>query len=209
MWFTLSSLREAIMVNGVIHINHIPAGHVWKTCKTTRISVYLSILPSLPPSYCGLKVDRPSQCGAGAKENEWDAIFSLWQVDRTRARLYIELKGEHVTDGYAGTALSDGLTPPWGYSSSCGSVTVLNRFCSGVCHCVWHWWPIGQTLRELLSRWGVSVRKMLWLYITFHLALKPRPYLCSRSGTHSALSFIYNLLHGKGLWERTRQTVPV
>lgn len=121
----------------------------------------------------------------------------------------VEGKGEHVTDGYAGTALSDGLTPPWGCSSSCGSVTVLNRFCSGVSHCVWHWQLIGQTLCELLSRWGVSVRKMLWLHITFHLALKPRPYLCSRSGTHSALSFIYNLLHSKGLWERTRQTVPV
>lgn len=65
--------------------------------------------------------------------------------------------------------------------------------------------PIGQTVCELLSRWGVSARKMLWLHITFHLANKPRLYLCSCSGGHTTLSFIYHLLHSKGLWERTRQ----
>ncbi len=119
MWFTVSSPREATMANGVIYVSHIAAGHVWKTCTTTRIAV--SILPSPPLSYCGLKVDR--RTSAELERRKMNMLLFLdplaggqkWSTSIYRA----EENGEDVRVGFAGTArqgdaLSDGLWPrPW------------------------------------------------------------------------------------------------
>lgn len=97
------------------------------------------------------------------------------------------------------------LTPPLVHSISYVSVTALKRFSSGVCHRVWHWWLVGGRLgRRCVNYWadGEFLQgKCRGFHITFHLANKPRLYVCSRSGGLS----IYHLLHSKGLWERTRQ----